>query len=50
MREAARRERGATVFAYRVRDPERYGVVELDGAGRAVSLEEKPAQPRSPGR
>jgi len=48
MREAARRERGATVFAYRVRDPERYGVVELDGAGRAVSLEEKPAQPRSP--
>jgi glucose-1-phosphate thymidylyltransferase len=47
MREAAERERGATVFAYRVRDPERYGVVELDGAGRALSLEEKPARPRS---
>jgi glucose-1-phosphate thymidylyltransferase len=43
----AARERGATVFGYRVRDPERYGVVEFDAAGRAVSLEEKPAQPRS---
>jgi glucose-1-phosphate thymidylyltransferase len=43
----AARERGATVFGYRVRDPERYGVVELDGAGRALSLEEKPARPRS---
>ena len=48
LREAARRERGATVFAYRVRDPERYGVVELDAAGRPVALEEKPARPRSP--
>ncbi len=44
---AARRERGATVFAYWVRDPQRYGVVEFDGAGRAVSLEEKPTRPRS---
>lgn len=44
---AARRERGATVFAYRVRDPERYGVVEFDAEGRAVGLEEKPAKPRS---
>ena len=44
---AAGRERGATVFGYRVRDPERYGVVEFDGGGRAVGLEEKPARPRS---
>jgi glucose-1-phosphate thymidylyltransferase len=38
---------GATVFAYQVRDPERYGVVEFDHSGRAISLEEKPRQPRS---
>jgi glucose-1-phosphate thymidylyltransferase len=44
---AAARESGATVFGYLVRDPQRYGVVELDGSGRALSLEEKPAQPRS---
>jgi glucose-1-phosphate thymidylyltransferase len=44
---AAARERGATVFAYAVHDPERYGVVEFDRSGRAVSLEEKPPRPRS---
>ncbi|EQD43982.1 1-phosphate thymidylyltransferase [mine drainage metagenome] len=44
---AARHDSGATVFAYRVRDPERYGVVSFDAAGRAVSLEEKPARPKS---
>jgi glucose-1-phosphate thymidylyltransferase len=44
---AANRESGATVFAYQVRDPERYGVVELDPTGRPISLEEKPAKPRS---
>ncbi len=41
------RERGATVFGYEVSDPERYGVVEFDAAGRAVGIEEKPARPRS---
>jgi glucose-1-phosphate thymidylyltransferase len=48
LRRAAARARGATVFAYRVRDPERYGVVEFDATGRAVGLQEKPADPRSP--
>ena len=47
LRHAAARETGATVFGYQVRDPERYGVVEFDGGGRAVSLEEKPAKPKS---
>jgi glucose-1-phosphate thymidylyltransferase len=41
------RPRGATVFAYEVQDPERYGVVSFDAAGRAVQLEEKPAAPKS---
>ncbi|MCA3729507.1 MAG: NTP transferase domain-containing protein, partial [Phenylobacterium sp.] len=44
---AAARTHGATIFAYEVERPEAYGVVELDGAGRALSLEEKPARPRS---
>jgi glucose-1-phosphate thymidylyltransferase len=47
IRAAAARDTGAVVFGYWVRDPERYGVVEFDGAGRAVSLEEKPSTPRS---
>jgi len=47
LRTAAARETGATVFGYQVRDPERYGVVEFDANGRAVSIEEKPARPRS---
>ena len=47
MRAAAARETGATVFAYQVRDPERYGVVTFDAAGAAVTLEEKPARPTS---
>jgi len=44
---AAARERGATVFAYRVRDPERYGVIELGPGGEPLAIEEKPAKPRS---
>jgi glucose-1-phosphate thymidylyltransferase len=47
LRDAAARETGATVFGYQVRDPERYGVIELDRNGRAISLEEKPAKPKS---
>ena len=46
-REALRIEKGACVFGYQVRDPERYGVVEFDESGRAISLEEKPQQPKS---
>jgi glucose-1-phosphate thymidylyltransferase len=47
LRQAAGRPHGATIFGYPVRDPERYGVVEFDKDGRPVSIEEKPAQPRS---
>jgi len=47
LRKADAREKGATVFAYPVKDPERYGVAEFDTAGRVVSLEEKPAKPKS---
>jgi glucose-1-phosphate thymidylyltransferase len=47
LRSAARREQGATIFGYPVKDPERYGVVEFDAAGKVLSLEEKPARPRS---
>jgi glucose-1-phosphate thymidylyltransferase len=47
LRRGAARETGATIFAYTVRDPQRYGVVELDADGRALGIEEKPSQPRS---
>jgi glucose-1-phosphate thymidylyltransferase len=47
LQEAARPRPGATVFAYQVRNPEAYGVVEFDAAGRAISIAEKPLQPRS---
>jgi glucose-1-phosphate thymidylyltransferase len=47
LQKAATRTSGATVFAYPVKDPERYGVVEFDQSGRAVSIEEKPKQPKS---
>ncbi|MCM8738683.1 glucose-1-phosphate thymidylyltransferase RfbA [Azospirillum sp. A1-3] len=47
LRAAGERTTGASVFAYAVRDPERYGVVEFDEAGRALSIEEKPVAPRS---
>jgi glucose-1-phosphate thymidylyltransferase len=47
LQRAAARDTGATVFGYRVRDPERYGVVQFDETGRAQSIEEKPVAPRS---
>ena len=47
LQNASRQTSGATVFAYAVNDPERYGVVEFDSQGRAISLEEKPAKPKS---
>ena len=47
LQRAGRCDHGATIFAYRVSDPERYGVVEFDRKGRAISLEEKPLRPRS---
>lgn len=47
LQRAAAQPLGATVFAYRVQDPERYGVAEFNEAGRVISLEEKPAQPKS---
>jgi glucose-1-phosphate thymidylyltransferase len=47
MQNAVARDEGATIFAYHVHNPARYGVIELDSGGRAVSIEEKPAQPKS---
>ena len=47
MQKATQAKQGATVFAYYVKDPERYGVVEFDKTGQAISLEEKPLQPKS---
>jgi glucose-1-phosphate thymidylyltransferase len=46
--QAAKNNKGATVFAYRVKDPQRYGVVEFDSGNRALSIEEKPLKPKSP--
>ena len=47
LRAGAAREKGGTIFAYTVRDPQRYGVVEMDEQGRAIAIEEKPRRPRS---
>ena len=47
LRNAAKLRKGAIIFAYSIRDPERYGVVEMDRDGKAISIEEKPTQPRS---
>lgn len=48
LEQAAARESGATIFGYHVKDPERYGVAEIDAEGKVVDIEEKPANPRSP--
>ncbi len=48
LREAAQLREGALIFGYRVRDPQRYGIIELDSEGRPISIEEKPVHPRSP--
>ena len=48
LRRAAKVENGAVIFGYRVRDPQRYGIIELDMGGHPVSIEEKPANPKSP--
>lgn len=47
LQKVARREHGATVFGYLVKDPERFGVVEFDESGKAISIEEKPVKPKS---
>ena len=47
LRQAAERQKGATVFGYQVKDPERFGVVEFDQQQRAISIEEKPEKPKS---
>ncbi len=47
LEKASRRDAGATIFAYQVTDPARYGVVEIDGSGQATGLDEKPAKPKS---
>jgi glucose-1-phosphate thymidylyltransferase len=48
LQSAARQERGATIFGYRVTEPQRYGVAEIDGNGRVLGIEEKPSTPKSP--
>ena len=48
LKRALEQEKGATIFGYLVHDPERFGVVEMDAQGRALSIEEKPLQPKSP--
>ena len=48
LQNVAAQQDGATIFAYHVKDPERYGVVEFDGSGKAMSIEEKPSNPKSP--